>query len=238
MAEVGSWLTLNKTEGSGNDSVICTAVLHTGRNSRSINLAFAAKDAQFNTLKQIRTVTQAAHPEFITSENDSSDITAYFTPVGTQGNFYSLTGYSNSRGIKIMYVDCSHANNRNLLIIGRNSDGTAGGDIYYVNEQQSHLGQTIVGDPGRSEKYKFSIPIQVEENPLIDNPITFTFSIVSIDSSECYANVTIILGSKEASLEVEEGPFSDLPAKGTGRLSIEVTSTINWKIEKQIPVSM
>lgn len=195
-----NWVTPNKTQGSGNDTVSWTGQPHTGRNSRSTTATFSASGCE----NKVLTINQAGKTEFVDLDNSGS--------VSQSGGTVTISGVSNSSKLTF-----SLANNNIGLTLP--ASYTAGG-VSTTN------GAAISGDPGASQQYNFSITFaNVPEN--VD--VTELTSQLTVTDAAGHADTCLITqAAGDAYLSISPTTI-ELTAEGTA-VSVAVESNTSWNI--------
>lgn len=201
------WLIPSKVSGSGNDSVSVTAGSNnTGRNARTTQMTFKAA----NTENVIRTVAQAGKPEFVTLQSAAA--------VAKTGGTLTIKGTSNSSALTF-----SLGSGATLALTLPSS--------YIANSVSTQNGAAIVGDPGASQEYAFSITFTgIQENLTID---ALMAQLVVTDNAGNTATCSITQAAGDATLSVSPASIQldwDAFTEGTSA-TFTVTSNTNWKIE-------
>lgn len=195
-----NWVTPNKTQGSGDDTVSWTGQAHTGRNARSTTAKFSASGCE----DKILTINQAGKSEFVTIDSSAS--------VNKAGGTVSISGVSNSSKLTF-----SLANNNIGLTLP--SKYTAGG-------VQTSNGTAISGDPGASQQFNFSLTFSdIEANPEITSRTT---QLTVTDAAGHTATCLITQAAGEAFLTISPTTI-ELTAEGTA-VSMSVDSNTSWNI--------
>lgn len=202
-----SWLVPSKLSGSGNDSVSVTAGSNnTGRNARSTQMTFKAANAE----NVVRTVSQAGKPEFVTLQSAAA--------VAKAGGTVTITGTSNSS--KLTFSLGSGATLSLTLP-----------STYTANSVTTDNGVAIVGDPGASQEYAFSITFSgIGENPTIS---ALTAQLIVEDNAGNSATCSITQAAGDATLDVSPASVQLDWNAFTEETSatFTVTSNTNWTIE-------
>lgn len=195
-----NWVTPNKTQGSGDDTVSWTGQAHTGRNSRTTTATFSASGCD----NQALTINQAGKSEFVDIDNSGS--------VNKTGGTVTISGVSNSSKLTF-----SLANNNIGLTLPANY--TAGG-VSTAN------GVAISGDPGASQQYNFSITFSsISENPEVTARTT---QLTVTDAAGHTDTCLITQAAGEAYLTISPTTI-ELTAEGTA-VSMSVSSNTSWNI--------
>lgn len=202
-----SWLVPSKLSGSGNDSVSVTAGSNnTGRNARSTQMTFKAANAE----NVVRTVSQAGKPEFVTLQSAAA--------VAKAGGTVTITGTSNSS--KLTFSLGSGATLSLTLPL-----------TYTANSVTTDNGVAIVGDPGASQEYAFSITFTgITENLTID---ALTAQLIVEDNAGNTSTCTITQAAGDATLSVSPASVQlDWDAfTAETSATFTVISNTNWTIE-------
>lgn len=195
-----SWVTPNKTSGSGNDTVSWTGAVHTGRNSRTTTATFSAS----GVTNKVLTINQAGKTEFV-----SIDATASVTKTG---GTVTINGTSNSSKLTFTL-----ANNNIGLTLPTN---------YSAGGVSSKSGTAITGDPGASQQFSFSITFTgIDENTTISD---LTSQLTVTANGGQTATCTITQAAGDAYLEIEPTTI-ELTAAGTA-VSVSVSSNTSWTV--------
>lgn len=202
-----NWLVPSKTSGSGNDTVNVTASSNnTGRNPRNTNVTFSAA----GVADVVRQVVQAGKPEFVTIESVKSV---------AKGGVSTLTITGTSNSSKLTF---SLASGATLALTLPSS--------YIANSVNTNNGDAIVGDPGASAEFAFSIAFSnIPENTTIDAK---TAQLVVTDNAGNEATCTITQAAGDATLSVAPASVQldwNAFSEGTSA-SFTVTSNTNWTV--------
>lgn len=199
-----SWLTPNKTSGTGNDTISFSATEFTGRQARTTEVTFTTTSG--GTVTATLDVTQTAAGNILTAANPAT--------VPAAGGTSTITGTSNSSKLK---VDLS---------------GT-GFTVSKIEVQTSAEGpwteitsdEAIDGDPGALATYNFRITVTVTKNDTVSS----RSAEVTITPGEGTAKeVTITQTAGSATLSLNKESIT-IPAAGTAQ-SVEVTSNTSWSV--------
>ncbi len=202
-----AWLVPSKTSGSGNDTVNVTAGAdNTGRNARSTNMTFKAANCE----DVVRQVTQAGKPEFVTIAGTAA--------IEKTGGTITITGTTNSSKLTFS------------LASGGTLDLTLP-NTYLANSVSTNNGDAIIGDPGASQEFPFSIQFaNVGANPTITAK---SVQLIVTDNAGNTATCTItqaagdpVLSVSPASVQLDWNAYS-----AETSASFSVTSNTNWSIE-------
>lgn len=201
-----SWLVPNKLSGSGNDTVnVSAGSNNTGRNVRSTTITFSAANCEDVT----RTVNQSGKPEFVTIESAKS---VSKSGVAT----LTITGTSNSSKLTFSL------GNGDLALTLPSS--------YIANSVSTDNGVAIVGDPGATQEYAFSIAFtDIPANQTIS---ALTKQLIVTDNAGNTATCTItqaegdaILSVSPASVTLDWNSYTESTSA-----SFTVTSNTNWTV--------
>ena len=202
------WLIPSKTQGSGNDTVNVTAGAdNTGRSPRQTIMTFKAA----NCPDVERTVIQAGKPEFVNIQSAAS--------VSKDG-VATLTINGTTNSSKLTFT----------LASGGTLDITLP-TTYLANSVTTNNGAAIVGDPGATQEFPFSIAFSnIGANPTIDAK---SVQLIVTDNGGNTATCTITQAAGDATLSVAPASVQlDWNAASAGTsASFTVTSNTNWTIE-------
>lgn len=202
-----NWLIPSKTQGSGNDTVNVTAGSNnTGRSARSTNITFTASGVG----DVVRQVIQAGKTEFVTMESAKS-----VSKSGVQT--LTITGTSNSS--KLTFSISSGATLPLVLP-----------QTYTANSVSTENGVAIVGDPGQSAEFAFSIAFSdIPENLTVDQ-LTAQLVVTDNAGNEAICTITQAQGDSTLSVAPESVQLDwDAFTEGTSA-SFTVTSNTNWTV--------
>jgi len=202
MAElVKSFVTLDKDSGSGNSTVTARANSNnTGRNARNVVVTFSA----VGVTPVDRTLIQRGKGEVTSIQATAA--------AKKTGQTLTLTGTSNSS--KLTFSK------------GTDDIGLTIPTKYLANTVETNNGAAIVGDPGATSEYPFSIQFTVPANEEIDPK---TCQIVVTDDGGTAHTCLITLAAGDAYLTVGE-PSGELPWDGSNTVTIAVQSNTSWNI--------
>lgn len=195
------WVTPNKTQGNGNDTVSWSGAEHTGRTARQTTAVFSASGVDSKTL----TIIQSGAPEFVEMDDTAA--------VSKSGGTLTISGYSNSKKLT-------------FALTGNNGIGLVLPANYLANGVQVSNGAAIPGDPGASAKYAFSITFpgigaNTSVNALVSQ-LTVTDDAGHTDTCE------ITQAAGDAFLNISPASIT-IPADGTAQ-SVTVESNTAWSI--------
>lgn len=197
-----SWVSPNKTTGSGNDTVAWTGTTHTGRSSRTTTATFSASGVESKTL----TIIQAGASENVSFDNATAS-------VSKTGGTLTITGKSNSSKLTFSLTG---SNNIGLVLPGS----------YTANSVTTNNGTAITGDPGATQQYAFSITFTgIDENTSISS-LTSQLTVTANGSQTATCDITQAAG--DAYLTISPTTIN-LTAAGTA-VSVTVTSNTSWSI--------
>ena len=202
------WLVPSKTSGSGNDTVNVTAGSNnTGRSPRQTAMTFKAANCE----DVVRQVIQAGKPEFVTIQSAaavSKDGVATLTIEGTT-NSSKLTFSLASGGTLVLTLP----------------------ETYLANSLTTNNGAAIIGDPGATQEFPFSIQFtNIPKNTVITEK---TVQLIATDNAGHTATCLITQAAGDPVLEVSpESVQIDWNAYSESTsASFTVTSNTNWTIE-------
>jgi len=199
---VKDFATLDKNSGQGNGTVTATVNSNnTGRVARQVSFTFSAVGVE----SAVRTVIQRG-------KGESTDIQSAAAAQKT-GQTLTLTGTSNSK--KLTFSK------------GTDNIGLTVPDTYLANTVQTNNGADIVGDPGQTAEYPFSIQFAVPANEEVEPK---TCQIVVTDDGGTAHTCLITLAAGDAYLTVGQ-PSGELPWDGSTSVTISVESNTSWTIE-------
>lgn len=196
-----SWVNPNKTSGNGNDTVSWTGTAHTGRTARQTTATFAASGVESKTL----TIIQAGKTEFVTIDDTAA--------VAQNGGTVTISGTSNSSKLT-------------FTLTGTNAIGLTLPAKYLANSVQTNNGSAIVGDPGASQQYSFTITFTgIGANTSISSR-TSQLTVTTNNSQTSVCDITQAAG--EAYLTIDPTTIN-LTAAGTA-VNVTVESNTSWTI--------
>ena len=197
-----SWVTPNKTSGSGNDTVSWTGSAHTGRNSRTTTATFSASGVESKTL----TIIQAGKTEFVDMDDTAT--------VAKTGGTVTISGYSNSSKLT-------------FALTGTDNIGLTLPSTYTANSVSTNNGAAITGDPGASQQYAFSITFtNIGANT---GTSALTAQLTVTDNAGHTDTCTITQAAGDATLSISPTTIN-LTAAGVADNSVTVTSNTSWSI--------
>ena len=196
-----SWVNPNKTSGNGNDTVSWTGTAHTGRTARQTTATFAASGVESKTL----TIIQAGKTEFVTIDDTAA--------VAQNGGTVTISGTSNSSKLT-------------FTLTGTNAIGLTLPAKYLANSVQTNNGSAIVGDPGASQQYSFTITFTgIGANTSISSR-TSQLTVTTNNSQTSVCDITQAAG--DAYLTIDPTTIN-LTAAGTA-VNVTVESNTSWTI--------
>ena len=197
-----SWVTPNKTQGSGNDTVSWSGSAHTGRSSRTTTATFAASGVESKTL----TIIQAGKTEFVEMDDTGT--------VAKTGGTVTISGTSNSSKLT-------------FSLTGTNGIGLTLPSSYTANSVSTNNGAAITGDPGASQQYAFSITFtSIGANT---GTSALTSQITVTDNAGHTDTCTITQAAGDATLTISPTTIN-LTAAGVADTAVTVTSNPSWTI--------
>ena len=197
-----SWVTPNKTSGSGNDTVSWTGSAHTGRSSRTTTATFSASGVESKTL----TIIQAGKTEFVDLDNTAT--------VAKTGGTVTISGTSNSSKLT-------------FSITGTDNIGLTLPSSYTANSVSTNNGASITGDPGATQEYSFSITFtSIGAN---SGTSALTAQLTVTDNAGHTDTCTITQAAGDATLSISPTTIN-LTAAGVADNSVTVTSNTSWSI--------
>ena len=197
-----SWVTPNKTSGSGNDTVSWTGSAHTGRSSRTTTATFSASGVESKTL----TIIQAGKTEFVDLDNTAT--------VAKTGGTVTISGTSNSSKLT-------------FSLTGTDNIGLTLPSSYTANSVSTNNGAAITGDPGATQEYSFSITFtSIGANT---GTSALTAQLTVTDNAGHTDTCTITQAAGDATLSISPTTIN-LTAAGVADNSVTVTSNTSWSI--------
>ena len=197
-----SWVTPNKTQGSGNDTVSWSGSAHTGRSSRTTTATFAASGVESKTL----TIIQAGKTEFVEMDDTGT--------VAKTGGTVTISGTSNSSELT-------------FSLTGTNGIGLTLPSSYTANSVSTNNGAAITGDPGASQQYSFSITFTgIGANA---GTSAKTSQLTVTDNAGHTDTCTITQAAGDATLSISPTTIN-LTAAGVADNAVTVTSNTSWTI--------
>lgn len=197
-----SWVTPNKTSGSGNDTVSWTGSAHTGRSSRTTTATFSASGVESKTL----TIIQAGKTEFVSMDDTAT--------VQKTGGTVTISGTSNSSKLT-------------FSLTGTDNIGLTLPSTYTANSVSTNNGSAITGDPGATQEYSFSITFTNIGSNTGTSALTAQLSVT--DNAGHTDTCTITQAAGDASLSISPATIN-LTAAGVADNSVTVTSNTSWTI--------
>lgn len=194
-----SWCTTNPSSGSGNGTVGVSGFEHTGRSSRSTTVTFSAAGVSDKPVS----VVQGGLDEFVQIQATAA--------VGKDGGTVTLSGTSNSQKL--------------TFSLGAGSLDLSLPENYTANSASTANNAAIVGDPGATAQYSFSIMFDVQANEGITE---ISKQIIVTANGGQTATSTLTQAEGEATLSVAPTTI-ELTAAGTA-VNVIVTSNTNWTV--------
>ena len=196
-----SWVTPDKTQGNGNDTVSWTGQNHTGRSARQTTATFSASGVESKVL----TIIQAGKTEFVTIESTAA--------VNKSGGTLTITGTSNSSKLT-------------FSLTGNNGIGLVLPTKYTANSVNTNNGAAITGDPGAAQQFAFSITFTgIGENTSV-SALTSQLTVTANGSQTATCDITQAAG--DAYLTIDPTTIN-LTAAGTA-VNVSVESNTSWTI--------
>ena len=197
-----SWVTPNKTQGSGNDTVSWTGSAHTGRSPRTTTATFAASGVESKVL----TIKQAGKSEFVEMDDTGT--------VAKAGGTVTISGTSNSSKLT-------------FSLTGTNGIGLVLPTTYLAHSVTTNNGAAISGDPGATQQYAFSITFSnIPENTTV---AALTSQLTVTDNAGHTDTCTITQAAGDAYLTISPTTIN-LTAAGVADNSVTVSSNTSWTI--------
>lgn len=197
-----SWVTPNKTSGSGNDTVSWTGSEHTGRSSRTTTATFSASGVESKTL----TIIQAGKTEFVSMDDTAT--------VQKTGGTVTISGTSNSSKLT-------------FSLTGTDNIGLTLPSTYTANSVSTSNGSAITGDPGATQQYSFSITFTSIGTNTGTSALTAQLTVT--DNAGHTDTCTITQAAGDAALSISPTTIN-LTAAGVADNSVTVTSNTSWTI--------
>lgn len=196
-----SWVSPNKTQGNGNDTVAWSGQEHTGRTARQTTATFSASGVESKTL----TIIQAGKTEFVSIEPTAA--------VSKEGGSITITGTSNSSKLT-------------FSLTGTNGIGLVLPSSYLANSVNTNNGVAITGDPGAAKEYAFSITFTgIAENASIASLVS-QLTVKTNNNQTATCDITQAAG--DAYLTIDPTTIN-LTAAGTA-VNVTVQSNTSWTI--------
>lgn len=205
------WISVSKSNGTGNDSVDVTAQAYTGREQRSGVITANATGGGSDT----STVEQAGKPEFIQLLTEELTVTA-----DKSGQVLSFTGKSNCADLKVVQSVNEDLAQIEGVSYALEVNGEADGNW-------NNATTSVDGDPGASAEYDFTLKITIPANKT-ESSKGGLFVIKNANSSVSSGQITVTqdAGVKNYALPViiEFKYANKIPASGGS-----VTPTLSYK---------
>lgn len=197
-----NWVSPDKTQGNGNDTVAWSASPHTGRVARQTKASFAASGVSPKEL----TIIQAGKTEFVSFDSATA-------AVSKTGGTLTITGKSNSSKLT-------------FALTGDNEIGLVLPSSYLANSVSTNNGAAITGDPGATQEYVFSITFaNIPENTSIESLVS-QLTVTPNSGTAAVCNITQAAGDAYLTISPTE---ITIPAAGTAQ-SVTVNSNTSWTI--------
>lgn len=199
-----SWVNPNKTSGNGNDTVSWSASAHTGREPRQTKATFAASGV---SPSPELTIIQSGKTEFVSFDSATAS-------VSKTGGTLTITGKSNSSKLT-------------FALTGTNGIGLVLPSQYKANSVNTNNDTSIVGDPGATAEFVFSITFSnIPENTTIQSLLS---QLTVTDAVGNSATCDITQAAGDAYLTISPNTIT-IPAAGTPAQSVTVSSNTAWTI--------
>lgn len=199
-----SWVNPNKTSGNGNDTVSWSASAHTGREPRQTKATFAASGV---SPSPELTIIQSGKTEFVSFDSATAS-------VSKTGGTLTITGKSNSSKLT-------------FALTGNNGIGLVLPSQYKANSVNTNNDASIVGDPGATAEFVFSITFSnIPENTTIQSLLS---QLTVTDAAGNSATCDITQAAGDAYLTISPSTIT-IPAAGTPAQSVTVSSNTAWTI--------
>lgn len=199
-----SWVNPNKTSGNGNDTVSWSASEHTGREPRQTKATFAASGV---SPSPELTIIQSGKTEFVSFDSATA-------AVSKTGGTLTITGKSNSSKLT-------------FALTGNNGIGLVLPSQYKANSVNTNNSASIVGDPGATAEFAFSITFSnIPENTTIQSLLS---QLTVTDDAGNSATCDITQAAGDAYLTISPTTIT-IPAAGTPAQSVTVSSNTAWTI--------
>ncbi|MBQ1981813.1 MAG: hypothetical protein II229_01130 [Clostridia bacterium] len=196
-----SWVSPNKTQGNGDDTVSWTGQAHTGRSSRQTTATFAAS----GVTPKVLTIIQAGKAEFVEMDDTAA--------VAKTGGTLTISGVSNSSKLT-------------FALTGTNGIGLVLPSSYTANSVPVNNGAAITGDPGAAQQYAFSITFaNIGANTSLE---ALTSQLTVTDNAGHTDTCIITQAAGDAYLTISPTTIN-LTAAGTA-VSVSVSSNTDWSI--------
>lgn len=194
-----SWVFVNPQSGNGNKTINVSGEVHTGRTARTTTLTITAADVADHYV----TVNQAGKPEYVDSQDTAT--------AAKVGQTVTISGKSNSKKL--------------TFSLGSGNLAIELPENYTANSVSTPNGAEIVGDPGASSEYDFSIQFIVSANDTITE---LTRQIKVTDEAGHIDVCTLTQTAGDATLTVSKENI-DLAYTGDA-VSFDITSNTSWEI--------
>lgn len=194
-----SWVLVSPQTGNGNKTINVSGEVHTGRNARTTTLTITAADVEDHYV----TVNQAGKPEYVDEQDTATAAKA--------GQTVTISGKSNSKKL--------------TFSLGTGNLNIDLPENYTANSVSTPNGTEIVGDPGASAEYDFSIQFVVAVNETITE---LTRQIKVSDEAGHTDVCTLTQAAGDATLTVSKENI-DLAYTGEA-VSFDITSNTSWSI--------
>ena len=195
-----NWVVVNPSSGSGNKTVnVSSSSEHTGRNARNTTLTITAANVEAKTV----TVNQQGKPAYVESQDGAT--------AQKGGQNVTISGKANSAKL--------------TFSLGTGNLNVTLPNTYTAGGVSTSNGVEIVGDPGATAEYDWSIVLIVPENTTISE---LTKQIIVTDEGGNSDTCLLTQAAGNAYLTVSKTSI-DLTYQGTA-VSFSVESNTNWTI--------
>ena len=194
-----SWVLVDPKSGNGNKTINVSGEVHTGSNARATTLTITAADVEDHYV----TVNQAGKPEYVDEQDTATAAKA--------GQTVTISGKSNSKKL--------------TFSLGTGNLNIDLPENYTANSVSTPNGTEIVGDPGASAEYDFSIQFVVALNETITE---LTRQIKVTDEAGHTDVCTLTQAAGDATLTVSKENI-DLAYTGEA-VNFDITSNTSWSI--------
>lgn len=195
-----NWVVVNPSSGSGNKTVnVSSSSEHTGRNARSTTLTITAANVEAKTV----TVNQQGKPAYVESQDSAT--------AQKGGQNVTVSGKANSAKL--------------TFSLGTGNLSVTLPNTYTAGGVSTNNGAEIVGDPGATAEYDWSIVLTVPENTTISE---LTKQIIVTDEGGNSDTCLLTQAAGNAYLTVSKTSI-DLTYQGTA-VSFSVESNTSWTV--------
>ena len=199
-----SWLVLNPTTGSGNGSIANSSnAAHTGRVARTGTVTVTAIGVDAPVTYK---VTQSPKAEFVSFDNGAE------MAVSKEGGEVTVSGKSNASKLTFSWA----------------TKARVAGDVdipttYQANGVTTDNGVEIIGDPGATAEFPFSVTLNFPLNDTIEEIVK---NLVATTTGSISAQIALKQAAGDAYLRVDPIEIT-LTAEGTP-VSVNIESNTSW----------